>query len=149
MPGSGYAVVVLLNSFTVWHEHAYSLSDGIIEITEGRDPQVGAPVATIIDLSLGGLTVLVAGLGVLGVRRAGRWAGRRTSRVRTAMRLLPQVIAPSLAVFLLVVSPQLQDNSLTSADVFRLAPAAMVLVLTAAVVGVAVVVSRVLALRRA
>lgn len=148
VPGSGYAVVVLLNSFTVWHEHAYALSDGIIEITEGRDAEVGAPVATIIDLTLGGLTVLVAGLGVLGVRRAGRWAGRRTSRMRTAMRLLPQGIAPSLAVFLLVVSPQLQDNSLTSADVFRLAPAAMVLVLTAAIVGVALVVSRVLALRR-
>ena len=135
VPGSGYAVVVLLNSFTVWHEHAYALSDGIIEITEGGDPEVGAPVATIIDLALGGLTLLVAGLGVLAVRRAPQWAARRRGRVRTAVRLLPQVVAPGLAAFLLVVAPMLQDNSLTSADVFRLAPAAMVLVLTAAIVG--------------
>ena len=56
VPGSGYAVVVLLNSFTVWREHAYAISDGIIEITEGRDPEVGAPVPTMVDLALGGVS---------------------------------------------------------------------------------------------
>lgn len=149
VPSSGYGVVVLLNSFTVWKEHAYAMNDDIIEITEGRTPTVGTPVPTVIDLALGGLTVLVAGLGVLGLRRASRWAARRGDRARwrTAMRLSPYAIAPLLAVGLLVVAPMLQDNSLTSADVFRLAPAAMLLVLVAGVVSVLVVVARTVALR--
>lgn len=91
MPSSGYGVVVMLNSFTIWREHAYAISSGIIEITEGDGPDIGAPVPTLIDLGLVAATLGVAALGVLGVRRAPRWAARRAHRPRwrIPLRLIP------------------------------------------------------------
>lgn len=38
VPNSGYAVAVMLNSFTPTREHAYEISSGIIEVTEGAIP---------------------------------------------------------------------------------------------------------------
>lgn len=150
VPSSGFGVVVLLNSHTAWREHAYEISSGIIEITEGRGPEAGTPVPTLTDLTLGAGALGVAALGLLGVRRAPRWAARRTGRSRWQMilRLLPHLIAPALAAVLLVIGPLLQGNSLTSADIVRFAPSAMVLLLTLAVAGVAMVGSRLVALRR-
>ena len=128
-PSSGYGVVVLLNSFTATREHAYAISTGIIALTEGDDPEVGAPVPTLIDLGLGVLTLLTVGLGVPGLRRGHAWAARRAGwpRWRYALRLVPLLALPALAVFVLVVAPALQDNSLTTSDAFRLFPALMVL----------------------
>ena len=50
---------------------------------------------------------------------------------------------PAVAVFLFLVAPALQDNSFTTANVFLLFPALMVLLAVAAVAGVAVTVARV------
>lgn len=72
VPETGYGVVVLLNSFTPLIEHGYELSGGIVDVTAGADPDPGVPTATIVDLVLGGLTLLVLALGVRGVLRAGR-----------------------------------------------------------------------------
>lgn len=77
VPSSGYGVAVMLNSFTPTHEHAYAISSGIIEISEGGEPSLGPPVATLIDLGLGLLTLLVIALTALGLWRSGRWASRR------------------------------------------------------------------------
>ncbi|WP_256816266.1 serine hydrolase [Cytobacillus sp. Bac17] len=56
VPGSGYAVAVLLNSFTPTLEHAYEISSGIIQLAEGQEPESKAPSPKIIDLSLGIIT---------------------------------------------------------------------------------------------
>lgn len=151
VPGSGFGVVVLLGSGSTWREHAYEISSGIIAITEGRDPEAGTPVPTLIDLALGAGALGVAALGLRGVRGAPRWAARRAGRPRwrVALRLLPHLIAPALAGGLLVVGPLLEDNSLTSADILGSAPAPMVLLLTLAVTGTAVIGSRSVALQRA
>ena len=144
VPSSGYGVAVLLPSNTTTREHAYAISGGIIDITEGRTPDSGAPVPTIIDLVLAAVTLLAAGLGVRGMLRSDRWADRRAShpRWKLGLRLLPQLLAPALAVFLFAVAPMLQDNSLTSGDVLRLFPSFMILLLVLAGVGMALTISR-------
>ncbi|WP_336215971.1 serine hydrolase domain-containing protein [Nonomuraea sp. LPB2021202275-12-8] len=147
IPGSGYGVVVLLNSFTPSAEQAYAISSGIIDVTEGRTPDPGTPTATLIDLFLGALTLVGLALGILGLRRAPRWAARRTDRPawRFALRLLPQLIAPAAAVFVFLVVPTLQDNSFTPADVFNLFPALTALMLALAIVGAGLATARVTA----
>ncbi|WP_082309834.1 serine hydrolase domain-containing protein [Nonomuraea sp. SBT364] len=147
VPSSGYGVVVLLNSFTPSAEQAYAISSGIIDITEGRTPDPGAPTATLVDLVLGALTALALALGILGLRRAPRWAARRANRPswRFALRLLPQLIAPATAVFVFLVVPTLQNNSYTPADVFWLFPALTALVATLAVIGTGLTAARVAA----
>jgi hypothetical protein len=54
----------------------------------------------------------------------------------------------ALVLFLLVIGPQLEGNSLTSANTFRLATSAMVMLLTLAVAGSAVIGFRAAALPR-
>lgn len=147
VPGSGYGVVVLLNSFTPSAEQAYAISSGIIDVTEGRAPDPGTPTATLIDLFLGALTLVGLALGILGLRRAPRWATRRADRPawRFALRLLPQLIAPAAAVFLFLVVPELQSNSYTPADVYRLFPALTTLLTALAISGACLTAARVTA----
>lgn len=143
VPSSGYGVVVMLNSFTPTLEHPYEISSGIIDITEGQAPQPGTPVPTLLDAALGLLTVLVLALTALGVRRSGRWAGRRAGwpHWRFALRLLPQAIGPVLAV-LVLVGPALGGAATGPLDVVGFWPAAMVLLLALGVSGVVLVVAR-------
>src|SRR5699024_1416732 len=77
VPSSGYAVAVLLNSFTPTYEHAYDISSGIIQLTEGNDPEIKAPVPTIIDLLLGVITLIYLALGIRGIIRSKKWSDRR------------------------------------------------------------------------
>ncbi|TNC45274.1 serine hydrolase domain-containing protein, partial [Mumia zhuanghuii] len=145
VPDSGYGVVVMLNSFTPTREHAYEMSTGIIALTEGKDVEVGLPVATLVDLFLGALTVLAVALGALGLRRHRRWVARRAAWPlwRFVLRLLPQTIAPALAIFVVLVTPALQGNSLTPSDTFRIFPSLTVLLTTLGVVGATVTAARV------
>ncbi|MDT0301936.1 serine hydrolase domain-containing protein [Streptomonospora wellingtoniae] len=151
VPSSGYGVAVLLNSFTPSREQAYEISSGIIDLTEGRDPDPGAPTATLVDLSLGALTLLTLSLGTLGLRRASGWAARRASwsAWRFVPRLLPQVAAAVPAVLLFLVAPALQDNSYTPVDAFLLFPALTVLLAALALVGAVLTAARVAARLRA
>jgi CubicO group peptidase (beta-lactamase class C family) len=144
VPGSGYGVAVMLNSFTPTFEHNYALSSGIIELTEGDTPSPGSPTSTWIDLGLGLAAVLVLALTALGVRRAGRWAARRSqwSGWRLALRLSPHAVFPALAALVFLVAPNLEGNSATMLDAFALWPAGMVLVLALAASGVTLIVVR-------
>ena len=133
----------MLNSFTPTLEHPYEISTGIIDITEGRSPQLGAPVVTLLDAALGLLTVLVVVLTGLGVRRSGRWARRRAAwpHWRFALRLLPQAITPVLAATVLL-APVLGGTAVGPLDVVALWPAAMVLLFASASSGVMLIVAR-------
>ena len=144
VPSSGYGVVVMLNSFTPTSEHPYSISSGIIDITEGGSPQPGTPLPTLLDAGLGLLTLLVLALTVVGIRRAALWSRRRTGwpRWRLGLRLLPQIIGPVLAVLVFVGLPSLEGNATTPVDAFGLWPAAMVLLLSLAASGVALIIAR-------
>jgi CubicO group peptidase (beta-lactamase class C family) len=94
VPSSGYAVAVLLNSFTPTFEHAYEISSGIIQLTEGQEPQLKVPVSKIIDLSLGALTLMYVILGIRGILRSEKWSDKRRQRPtwRFILRLFPQLV---------------------------------------------------------
>src|SRR5690606_9037077 len=94
VPSSGYAVAVLLNSFTPTLEHAYEISSGIIQLTEEQKTELKAPVPTIIDLSIGFLTVIWLVLGIRGVLRSGKWVAKRQEQPawRFYARLTPQIV---------------------------------------------------------
>lgn len=127
VPSSGYAVAVLLNSFTPTFEHAYEISSGIIQITEGEEPEIGASVPTMIDLSLGFITFVYAALGIRGIIRSKKWAEKRKHQKawRYYLRLIPQLLAVIGIGWLFFIVPSLQDNSSTIKDAFGLWPAAM------------------------
>lgn len=144
VPSTGYGVVVMLNSFTLAWEHNYSISDGIIDVTEGKSPQPGTPVSTLMDAGLGLLTLLVAALTVVGLRRAGRWSARREVWPGWCfgLRLLPQVIGPALAAMAFLIVPGLEGNAATPLDIFGFWPAAMVLLLAMGFSGLLLIVVR-------
>lgn len=126
---SGYAIAVMLNSFTTTFEHAYEMSSGIIQLTEGQAPALKASVPTIIDLSLGFLTLLYASFGIRGILRSKKWSDQRQrhSALRYYLRLIPQLIPVAGIGWLMFIVPILQDNSATIQDVFRLWPALAIL----------------------
>ncbi|GAA0979501.1 serine hydrolase domain-containing protein [Nocardiopsis tropica] len=99
VPGTGYGVVALFNSgITLTENDTWGLVEGVLDLTEGRTPAVADSSLWKVDAAFGAATLTVAGLGVLGVRRAGAWAGRRAvlPRWRTALRLLPYALPPLL-----------------------------------------------------
>lgn len=151
VPSSGYSTVVLLDSFTAIHQHQFDISTGLIDITEGKDPDLGFPLATVVDLCLGALTLLVLGLGLRGLLRSGRWARNRADHPwwRRILRLLPQAIMPLIGLGVFLGLTLGQGNPATPLDVFGLWPALMVLIGAAGLVGVCLVVSRLSAFGRA
>src|SRR5699024_8652779 len=137
VPSSGYAVAVLLNSFTSTYEHAYEISSGIIQLTEGNDPEIKAPVPTIIDLLLGVITLIYLGLGIRGVLRSKKWSDKRKQHPawRFYLRLVPQMIPVIGIGWLLFIVPTLKNNSSTTIDAFGIYPAAMILLAIIFIVG--------------
>ena len=145
VPSSGYAVAVLLNSFTPTFEHAYEISSGIIQLTEGQEPEIGASMPTIIDLSLGLITLVYVALGIRGIMRSKKWTEKRKHQKawRFYLRLLPQLIAVIGIGWLFFIVPSLQDNSSTIKDVFGLWPAAMFFLAVIFLIACAVTVRRI------
>ncbi len=137
VPGSGYAVAVLLNSFTPTLEHAYEISSGIIQLAEGQEPESKAPSPIIIDLSLGVITLIYLLLGIRGILRSKKWSKKRKHQPtwRFILRLIPQLIPASLIGWLFFIVPTLQNNSSTTIDAFGLFPAAMVLLAIVFIIG--------------
>lgn len=144
VPSSGYATVVLLDSFTPIHQHQFDISTGLIDISEGEDPKLGFPLATVVDLCLGAITFLVVALGILGVRRSTKWSQKRAGHPwwRRILRLLPQAIMLVLALSVFIGLTLGQGNPATPLDVFGVWPALMVLIAAAGLVGLVLIVSR-------
>lgn len=145
VPSSGYGVAVLLDSQTPTIAHSFELSTGLIDISEGDEPEVGAPIATYIDLGVAVITIGIALLGVRGMRRARMWAVKRRHFPgwRFWLRLVPQLIMPVVALVLFVGIPFNPQDHATPLDVFGLWPAGMMLILVAAVIGIVLTVFRI------
>lgn len=145
VPSSGYAVAVMLNSFTTTLEHSYEISSGIIQLTEGQIPDTKAPRPKIIDLSLGFITLIYLILGIKGILSSKEWSNKRKQHPtwRYYLRLMPQVI-PVLSIgWLFFVVPNLQNNSATIKDAFGIWPASMLFLFVVFLIGVIVTVRRV------
>lgn len=145
VPSSGYAIAVLLNSFTTTFEHAYEISSGIIQLTEGQEPELKSPIPKIIDLSLGVLTLIHLILGIRGLRRSKKWADKRKqhSAWRFYLRLLPQVLPVVGIGWLLFIVPTLENNTSTIMDAFGLWPAAMILLMIIFIIGLVLTILRI------
>lgn len=145
VPSSGYAVAVMLNSFTITFEHSYEISSGIIKLTEGEKPDIKAPMPKIIDLSLGFMTLIYLILGIRGILRSKEWSNRRKQHPawRYYLRLMPQVIPVLLIGWLFFIVPNLQNNSATIKDAIGIWPAAMLFLIVFFLIGVIVTVRRI------
>lgn len=145
IPSSGYAVAVLLNSFTTTFEHSYEISSGIIKLTEGQIPDIKAPIPKIIDLSLGFITIIYLILGIKGILRSREWSNRRKRHPawRYYLRLMPQLIPALFIGWLFFIVPNLQNNSSKIKDAFGIWPAAMLFLTVVFLIGVVVTIMRI------
>lgn len=91
LPASGYGIAVVTNTGMISGDDALLISDGLIDILEGRPDAAAAPFTDVADPWLGGLSLLNLALGVLGLYRARTWARRHAHRPlwRRLLRLVP------------------------------------------------------------
>ncbi|WP_327088927.1 beta-lactamase family protein [Nonomuraea sp. NBC_01738] len=94
LPDSKYGIAVVTNTGMVSGDDALLISDGLIDILEGRSDSVQEPFTLSADYWLAGVSALVLGLGVMGVLRSGRWAHRREGKAvwRVGVRLVPYLV---------------------------------------------------------
>ncbi|MFI6451757.1 serine hydrolase domain-containing protein [Streptosporangium amethystogenes] len=94
LPASGYGIAVVTNTGMISGDDAVILTDGLIDIIEGRPDAGTVPFTTTADPWLGGLALLNLGFGLVGVCRARGWARRRAGRPgwRLVVRLVPYAL---------------------------------------------------------
>lgn len=145
VPSSGYAVAVLLNSFTTTFEHPYEISSGIIQMTEGEEPELNSPKPKIIDLSLAVITLIYLILGIKGILRSKIWMDKRKQYPawRFCLRLIPQLVPVVSIGWLLFVVPTLKNNSSTIIDALGLWPAAMIFLAIVFIIGLVLTILRI------
>lgn len=135
--GEGYGVAVMLNCFTTTKEQAYEISQGIINIIEGKEASIGLPTPKLIDLAIGLVTLLYLVLGIRGILRSDKWSEKRQTNPtwKFCLRLIPQLAPVLLIGWLFFIVPNLDHNSATIKDVFGLWPAAMILLAVIGLIG--------------
>ncbi|MFI7617100.1 serine hydrolase domain-containing protein [Nonomuraea terrae] len=150
-PETGYGFAVMTNSAALYDD-AYAIMLGLTALSEGRTPEPVGGDRQLFEAALGGIALLSAGLGALGVARARRWAARRAGRPgwRAAVRLVPVLIpAVVLATYPDWVSFLTNGRTVTWAQMTYFPAPLSITLLVAALAGVAVAAARVIALRRA
>ncbi|WP_433248825.1 serine hydrolase domain-containing protein [Streptosporangium sp. CA-135522] len=98
LPASGYGIAVVTNTGMVSGDDAAIITDGLIDLIEGRPDAEAVPFTATADPWLAGLTLLNLGLGLVGVFRARGWARRRAGRAvwRLIVRLAPYALPIAL-----------------------------------------------------
>ncbi|GAA3039877.1 serine hydrolase domain-containing protein [Streptosporangium longisporum] len=96
-PETGYGFAVMTNSAAL-HDDTYTVLAGLVAMSEGRTPEVPGGERQTFELVLGLIAPAAAGLGVLGVLRARRWASGRAGSPRwwIGARLLPVLLPVQL-----------------------------------------------------
>lgn len=98
LPTGRYGIAVVTNTGMISGDDAVLITDGLIDILEGRPDTQAVPFTTTADPWLAGLTLLNLALGAWGSYRAHRWARRwarrRAGRAlwRPLVRLIPYVL---------------------------------------------------------
>ncbi|NUW32608.1 beta-lactamase family protein [Nonomuraea sp. SMC257] len=144
LPGSRYGIAVVTNTGMISGDDALLISDGLIDIIEGRPDAGAAPFTMSADPWLAGLSLLNLGLGVLGGLRARRWARRRAGRPvwRIVARLIPYVLPIALFAGLADLIGLLMNRIGTLDMITYVWLALYVWAATAALAAIAVVVAR-------
>ncbi|MEU8274752.1 serine hydrolase domain-containing protein [Microbispora bryophytorum] len=94
--GSGWGIAVVTNTGMISGDDALIISDGLVDLIEGRPDAGAAPFTMKTDPWLGGLSLLNLAFGVTGVLRSRRWAGRRAQR--RAWRMIARLVPYALPV---------------------------------------------------
>lgn len=94
VPETGYGFAVMADS-ALLTDDTYTIMEGLIAVSEGRDPVLPEGDGTY-QWALGGLTLLAAVLGAVGVVRSRRWAARRASLWGAALRCAPLLVPVAL-----------------------------------------------------
>ncbi|GAA3467343.1 serine hydrolase domain-containing protein [Nonomuraea roseola] len=151
LPDSQYGIAVVTNTGMVSGDDALLITDGLIDIVEGRSDTGAAPFTMTADLWLAGLSVLTVGLGILGVFRAGRWARRREGKAawRVIVRLMPYAAPIAFFFGLADLFGLIMNRAGTLEQITYVWLALYVWAATAALSAAAVVVSRFLHVIRA
>jgi len=98
LAGVGIRVVLLFNAGSPMMLDQIAIVHGVFDIVEGTTPPARGPHSAVrLDTVLSLLTLVALTLGIGGVVRAGRWAGRwarrrRSARLLAALGLLPSVV---------------------------------------------------------
>ncbi|GAA2622594.1 serine hydrolase domain-containing protein [Streptomyces axinellae] len=144
LPGSGVGIAVVTNTGMVSGDDAVQIADGLVALAQGKDPAVSAPFTMRADWVLAAVTLLALGLGLMGVLRARRWAGRRQARSPwlTGLRLLPYALPVALAFGLADLVGLSMRRSGTFAQVTYVWPALVACVLAGALAAGAVMLVR-------
>ncbi|GIH46500.1 CubicO group peptidase, beta-lactamase class C family [Microbispora rosea] len=94
LPGGEWGIAVVTNTGMISGDDALIISDGLVDMIEGRPDAKAAPFTTSADPWLAGLSLLNLGLGLTGVLRSRRWAARRAQgrTWRMIARLVPYAL---------------------------------------------------------
>ncbi|MEV6040586.1 serine hydrolase domain-containing protein [Nonomuraea sp. NPDC052116] len=145
-PKTGYGFAVMANGAALTDD-TYTVMEGLTALSEGRAPEVPGGDRQLYELVLGVLAMAAAGLGVLGVLRARRWAARRAGR-RVWWRLLPVLLPVAvLAAYPDLISFLMNGRAVTWAQLTYFAAPLSITLLVAALSGAAVAAARLRARR--
>ncbi len=146
LPESGYGIAVMANT-GMRHGDAQAIGERLVALVDGRQlPPLGDPYVAV-DAVLLALALATAALSCRGVVRSRRWAARRRSVPWTVARLVP-LVAPLLlaATVHRVVGYLYRGRDVAWPQVPYLYPTFAVVLLVAALGGVAVLAARLHAL---
>lgn len=149
VPSTGHGFAVLVNSASL-HDPTYDILNGLIALSQGRDPAPADGGRQTFELVLGLIALAAIGLGVLGVRRSARWARRRAGAPawRVALRFVPLLVPGALsAAYPDLISILVNGRTVTWAQLTYFALPLTITVVVAALAGLAVATARLLRLR--
>ncbi|QYC38443.1 Putative penicillin-binding protein PbpX [Nonomuraea coxensis DSM 45129] len=149
-PRTGYGFAVMSNSAAL-QDDTYTIMLGLTALSEGRVPELPGADRLLYEGILAAIALVAAGLGVLGVLRARRWAGRRSGSHRrwVVLRLLPALLpAVVLATYPDWVSFLANGRTVTWAQLTYFAAPLSITLLVTALAGAAVTAARALAVSR-
>ncbi|SDH91310.1 CubicO group peptidase, beta-lactamase class C family [Sinosporangium album] len=114
-PGTGYGFAVMTNG-TALQDDTYTVLGGLVALSQGVTPEKPGGGRQQIELTLGLITAVSAGLGILGVARSRRWAATYGTRRawRIAVRLSPALAPlPVLAAYPDLISFLMNGRTVT------------------------------------